>query len=200
MTTTNRALNRAVLGVLGLALIIAGALTAAAGLSAGVASDWTRIGTQAWAWAQQQLGAARIPNTSTSWWTVAVLGALLAAAALLVGWILSQGGGRTNQVGRHEEPDGTTTVESGLAAQAIKDALSGNEQVLFTAVQTWRIRGADGLKISVQARKGASPRDITLTIAELVAGLDALFGEQVPVLIRIKAGARTRFARTERVD
>jgi hypothetical protein len=200
MTTTNRALNRAVLGVLGVALIIAGALTAAAGFSADVANDWTRIGTQAWAWTQQQLGSARIPNTSTSWWTVAVFGVLLVAAFLLVCWIMSQGGGRTNHVGRHEESDGTTTVESGLAAQAIKDALSGNEQVLSTAVQAWRIRGTDGLKISVQARKGASPRDVTLTIAELVAGLDALLGEQVPVLIRIKAGARTRFARTERVD
>ena len=84
MTNTNRALNRAVLGVLGLVLIIAGALTAAAGISTSIAAAWTRIGTQVWSWVQGQLMSARIPNTSTSWWTVAVLGALLVVAVLLI--------------------------------------------------------------------------------------------------------------------
>jgi hypothetical protein len=200
MTNTNRALNRAVLGVLGLALIIAGVLTAAAGVSADIARDWTRTGSQAWTWVQQQLAAARIPNTSTSWWTVAVMAILLVAAILLICWMASQGGGRTDRVGQRRDADGATTVESGLAGQAVKEALAENDQILSTAVQSWRVSGADGLKISVQARKGASPRDIALTIAELVAGLDALLGEQIPVLIRIKAGARTRFARTERVS
>ena len=91
-------------------------------------------------------------------------------------------------------------MEATLAGQAIKDALAGNDQILATTVQAWRPRGIDGLIVSVQARKGASPRDITLTIAELLSGLDALLGEQIPVLIRIKAGTRTRFARTERVS
>jgi len=200
MTNTNRALNRAVLGVLGLVLIIAGALTAAAGISTSIAAAWTRMGTQVWSWVQGQLMSARIPNTSTSWWTLAVLGALLVVAVLLIGWIASQGGGRSSRLGRHQESGGTTTVEATLAGQAIKDELAGNEQILATTVQAWRSRGIDGLKVSVQARKGASPRDITLTIAELLSGLDALLGEQIPVLIRIKAGTRTRFARTERVS
>lgn len=199
MNGTRRGLNRALLALVGLLLIAAGALAVLAGSSQEFAKAWTRTGTEFWARIQEQLAAAKITGQETSWWTVAVMGVLVVAAILLVCWIVSQGGGRTNQLARDDGDAGTTTVETAVASQAIKAALAGNKQVLASTVQTWRLKGGSGLKISLQARKGASPRELTEVLDELVNGLDALLGDEIPVLIRIKAGTRSRFARTERV-
>lgn len=199
MNGTRRGLNRALLALVGLLLIAAGALAVLTGSSQEFAKAWTRTGTEFWARIQEQLAAAKITGQETSWWTVAVMGVLVVAAILLVCWILSQGGGRTNQLARDDGDAGTTTVETAVASQAIKAALAGNKQVLASTVQTWRLKGGSGLKISLQARKGASPRELTAALDELVNGLDALLGDEIPVLIRIKAGTRSRFARTERV-
>lgn len=199
MNGTRRGLNRALLALVGLLLIAAGAFAVLAGSSQEFAKAWTRTGTEFWARIQEQLAAAKITGQETSWWTVAVMGVLVVAVILLVCWILSQGGGRTNQLARDDGDAGTTTVETAVASQAIKAALAGNKQVLASTVQTWRLKGGSGLKISLQARKGASPRELTAALDELVNGLDALLGDEIPVLIRIKAGTRSRFARTERV-
>ncbi|ALE93743.1 hypothetical protein AOC05_17735 [Arthrobacter alpinus] len=199
MNGTRRGLNRALLALVGLLLIAAGPLAVLAGSSQEFAQAWTRTGTDFWARVQEQLAAAKIPGQETSWWTVAVMGVLVVSAILLVCWIVSQGGGRTNQLARDDGDAGTTTVETAVASQAIKAALAGNKQVLSASVQSWQVKGGSGLKISLQARKGASPRELAEVLDELVNGLDALLGKEIPVLIRIKAGTRSRFARTERV-
>lgn len=199
MNATRRGLNRALLGLLGLLLIGAGALAVLAGTNTDLAKGWTRTGNQLWAGIQEQLAAVPIPGLDISWWTAAVLGLLLLAVVLLVAWIASQGGGRTNQLARHDGDTGATTVDTAVAGQAIKAALTDNTQVLSSAVQSWHIKGRTGLKISVQARKGASPRELVAELSELVSGLDALLGEKPPVLVRIQAGTRSRFSHRERV-
>jgi len=199
MNSTRRGLNRALLAVLGLILIGAGILAVQAGSSRELAQGWTRTGTDLWARIQDQLAAARIPGQDTSWWTLAAAGLLVVAAILLVCWIAAQGGGRTNQLATREDAAGTTTVATDVAGQAIKAALAGNKQVLASTVQAWQLKAGSGLRITIQARAGASPRDLVAALDELIRGLDALLGEEIPVLIRIKAGTRSRFARTERV-
>lgn len=199
MNGTRRGLNRVLLAVLGLVLVGAGTLAVLAGSNQEIARSWTRTGTELWAGIQDRLAAARIFGNDTSWWSVAVMGLLVVAAILLLCWIASQGGGRTKLLATRNEADGTTTVDTAVASQAIKAALAGNKQVLASTVQSWRVKGGSGLKISVQARKGASPRELVAVIDDLVSGLDALLGEEIPVLIRIKAGTRSRLAHTERV-
>ncbi|PYI69708.1 hypothetical protein CVV68_00955 [Arthrobacter livingstonensis] len=199
MNGTRRGLNRVLLGAFGLVLIALGALAVLAGTGPDFAKAWTRTGTGWWARIQDLLASAKIPGQDISWWTLAVMGLLLVAGVLLVCWIASQGGGRTKQLCTSDDDAGTTTVETAVAGQAIKAALADNKQVLSTAVQAWELKGGSGLRISLQARKGASPRELMAVLDELVGGLDVLLGEEIPVLIRIKAGTRSRFARTERV-
>ncbi|SEE84506.1 hypothetical protein SAMN04489740_2759 [Arthrobacter alpinus] len=202
MNGTNRGLNRALLAVFGLVLALAGAAALVAGTNRGFAQRWTFAGTTIWARIQERLDAARIPGTDTSWWTVALLALLILIAVLSVCWIASQGTGRSNQLARQDSDAGSTRVDTAVAAQAIKAALAENTQVLSTSVQSWKTRGTagrTGLKISVQARKGASPAEVSAAIEQLVDGLDELLGIQLPVLVRIKAGTRSKFARTERV-
>ncbi|AIY02830.1 hypothetical protein ART_3231 [Arthrobacter sp. PAMC 25486] len=190
------------LGVLGVVLIVAGSAAAWAGTNKSFAQDWTAAGTLMWDSVQENLAAGQIGETGISWWTVAVLAGFLLLAVLLVCWIASQGTGRSNQLARQDAETGNTTVDTAVAAEAIKSALAGNTQVLSTSVQSWKTKGAaggTGLKISVQARKGASPAEVGSAVEHLVGELDGLLGTQLPVLVRIKAGTRTRFARTERV-
>lgn len=224
MNGTHRGLNRALLGVLGLALAAAGAIAILAGTSPAFAQRWTATGTELWASVQGSLAAAKIPGAHISWWSVAVLAALVIVAVLLVCWIASQGTGRSNQLAQQDsnsnteragagsDTSGKTTVDTAVAAQAIKAALADNTQVLATSVQSWNNKSwtnmawnntsggsNSGLKISIQTRKGASPVEVMAAVDHLVEGLDQLLGFRPPVLVRIKAGTRTLFARTERV-
>jgi hypothetical protein len=202
MNGTNRGLNRALLAVGALILAAAGAAAMLAGGSRGFALRASSAGAGVWAGIQERLDAARIPGTETSWWTVAAFALLLALAVLLVWWIASQGTGRSNQLARQDGPSGNTVVDTAVAAQLVTAALDGNAQVLSTSVQSWRIRGAaggTGLKVSVQARRGSSPAEVAAAVGRVVEELDALLGTQLPVLVRIKAGTRSKFARTERV-
>lgn len=202
MNGTPRGLNRFLLALLGCILIAAGIMATWAGADQGFAKEWTATGARTWDRIQENLAAGQIAETGVSWWTVAVLAVLILVAVVLVVWIASQGAGRSNQLATQQDDAGDTTVDTAVAAQAIKAALAGNPQVLSTAVQSWKIKGAPsgtGLKISVQARKGASPAEVGAAVEHLVNELDVLLGTQIPVLVRITAGTRSKFARTERV-
>lgn len=202
MNGTHRGLNRALLGVLGVLLLAAGALAAVAGTSRGFALAWTRTGTRVWARIQEELGAARILESDVSWWTVALVALLLTLGALLVWWIASQGAGRSNQLAWTKAPDGATAVDANVADQAVKAALAANAAVLYASAQSWRVsssHGETGLKLTIQARTGASPTELMDAVGQVVDGLDGLLGIQLPVLVRITAGARAKFSRTMRV-
>ncbi|GAA1115230.1 hypothetical protein [Arthrobacter flavus] len=199
MSSTHRWLNRMLLAVLGLTLVAIGALTAAAGLVPEAAESWTSIGTSAVTGFPGLLASAPL-TADTSWWTIAALALMVVCAALLVGWIASQGGGRTSTVGRQESASGKTTVETSLVADALRTALEENDQVLAVAVSSWRVRRHTGLRVRVQPRRGASPGAIVAAANEAIAGLDTLLGERIPVLVSVQNGARTRFTRTRRVD
>ena len=199
MSSTHRWLNRTLLAVLGLTVLALGALTAAAGLVPTIAEAWTSIGTTAAEGLPGLLASAPL-TADISWWTIAALALVVVCAALLIGWIVSQGGGRTDTVGRQSSASGTTTVETSLVADALRTALDDNGQVLAVAVSSWRVRRRTGLRVRVQPRRGASPGTVVAAANEAIAGLDTLLGERIPVLVSVQNGARTRFTRTRRVD
>ncbi|MET3176566.1 UNVERIFIED_ORG: hypothetical protein ABIB52_004441 [Arthrobacter sp. UYCu721] len=207
MRGTLRGLNRVLLGLIGLVLIAAGTLTAAAGASPQVASAWTARTSNARVWIHSQLAAAPAGTLGVSWWTLTALAVLVIAIILVLGWVLSQGGGRTSHIGVPEAADheggpvtGTTTVDTSLAARAIRDALGHDDRIRSVGVSSWNVKGTGGLKIAIQAGKGSSPRDITDTAEEAVRGLEQVLGRSIPVLIRISTGLRNRFAGTQRVQ
>ncbi|MGY3319476.1 hypothetical protein [Arthrobacter sp. TE12232] len=199
MSQTNRALNRIILALAGLVLLAAGAATAAAGMMRGVAASWAATGSSLMDHAGSLLDSAPLPGPARSWWAVAGVAALILAAGLSIAWLASQGGGRTPRVGREADGDrGTTVVETGLIAAAVKQALEGNRLVLGTSVSAWESRGKTGLRLRLQARQGASPREIADTAEDLVQGIDALLGHPLPVLVRITSGTRTKVAGPDR--
>ncbi|ASN22009.1 hypothetical protein [Arthrobacter sp. YN] len=205
MRQTNRALNRILLALLGLALLGAGAAVIAAGTLPGAADTWTAVASSVRDSARNLLGTAPLPDPVRSWWVAAGIAVLLVGVALSAAWLASQGGGRTPRLA--EQRDGTdvregtrgrTVVDVGLVSTALQEALSGNRDVLATSVSAWESRRGTALRLRMEARKGSSPRELADTAEELIRELDALLGHPIPVLVRITSGARTQVSGSRR--
>ncbi|MET3904567.1 hypothetical protein [Paenarthrobacter sp. 4246] len=211
MRQTNRALNRILLALLGLALLGAGAAVIAAGTQPGAADTWTAVASSIRDSARNLVGTAPLPDPVRSWWLVAGTAVLLVGVALNAAWLASQGGGRTPRLA--EQLDGTvvrngapgtggargqTVVDVSLVSTALREALSGNRDVLATSVSAWESRRGTALRLRVEARKGSSPRELADTAEELISEIDALLGHPIPVLIRITSGARTQVSASRR--
>ncbi|NQD89869.1 hypothetical protein HP499_18960 [Paenarthrobacter sp. CM16] len=208
MRQTNRALNRILLALLGIALLGAGAAVIAAGILPGAADTWTAVASSAQQYARDLVRTAPLPEPVRSWWIVAGLGVLLLGAALSAAWLASQGGGRTprlaEQLDGSAQADGSdaatgrTVVDVGLVSAAIREALSGNRDVLATSVSAWESRRGTALRLRLEARKGSSPRELADTAEQLIREMDALLGHPIPVLVRITSGARTQVSGSRR--
>ena len=199
MRRTNRALNRILLTVVGLALLGTGAALIAAGTLPGAADTWRAIGSTLTDQARTLSSTALLPEPARSWWLVAGVAALLLGAVLSAAWLASQGGGRTPRLA--EQADGTngrTVVDVGLISAAVHQALNGNKNVLAASVSAWESRSGTALRLRMQARKGTSPRELADTAEELIQGIDAWLGHPIPVLVRITSGARTRVSGSRR--
>ena len=94
--------------------------------------------------------------------------------------------------------EGATVIDSGLVALAVQEGFADNEQVLSTSVSAWESRRGTALRLAVEARQGASPRELADTAEELVREIQAWMGHPLPVLIRITSGARSGVARIRR--
>lgn len=203
MRSTPRGLNRVLLALVGLVLLAVGALVTVTGFSAAVSRGWLVVGEQLWDGLTGLVRSAPTPGGDVSWISVAVLVVLIAAVILMLIWIFSQGGGRTNQVAiafHDGDLPGHTRIRTSLVADAVEQALEHEDQVLSAQVSTWKAGRADGLNLRLQVRKGARLGDTLGTARDLVTGLDLLTGTRAPVLIRISSGARARLSRTERVQ
>jgi hypothetical protein len=193
MRRTNRALNRVMLALLGIALLGAGAALIAAGTLQGAQETWATIGSTLTDQARSLAGSAPAPSPVRSWWLAAGIAVLLLGAALSAAWLASQGGGRTPRLAEQgDATHGRTVVDVGLISAAVQEALNGNKNVLAASVSAWESRTGTTLRLRMQARKGSSPRELADTAEELIQGIDAWMGHPIPVLVRITSGARSR--------
>ena len=199
MRRTNRAVNRILLTIVGLALLGAGAALIAAGTLPGAAETWQAIGSNLTDQARVLSTSAPLPDPVRSWWLAAGVVALLLGAGLSAAWLASQGGGRTPRLAEQSDgARGRTVVDVGLITAAVQEALNGNRNVLASSVTAWESRNGTALRLRMQARKGTSPRELADTAEQLVQGIDAWLGHPMPVLVRITSGARTRVSSSRR--
>ncbi|GAA3269513.1 hypothetical protein [Paenarthrobacter aurescens] len=199
MRNTNRALNRMVLTLLGIVLLGAGAALIAAGSLPGAAEVWTSTASLVRDQARNLAGMAPLPDPVRSWWLVLGVAIPLVGAVLSAAWLASQGGGKTPRLAEQSEgPAGRTVIDSGLVSVAIREALSGNTDVLSSSVSAWESRRGTALRIRVEARKGASPRALADSVELLLQQLDRLLGHPMPVLVRITSGTRTQVSGSRR--
>lgn len=196
MNATNRAVGRTALVVVGLALLALGVGAILVQTVPWAASTW-----QDWARSLGDLGTGAGRDASVTAWTwVLGGGVVLGVLALVV--LTTLGGGRVGTVveddGSAEGVTGTVRIDAAAVQHALSSAIGVMPQVGSLAVDVFRVRGRRAIRIRVRPRRGASPREITTGVEGIVADLDGLLGEQLPVLLEIARGG-SGSGRTDRV-
>ncbi|MFC4242690.1 hypothetical protein ACFOYW_04830 [Gryllotalpicola reticulitermitis] len=195
MNSTNRALNRAVVLVVGLLTLLAGAaLVAIATIPAirdGYRVSAPTLHDDFTTWFR----SVPLFDTNTSWGWILVLAALAVVVVLLVTLVARQGRGRHDTLLREETTaHGATVISAAVAQQAIQHDLDGRPEILASHVFACRVRRASVLKVSVTCRRGVSPRLAAHVVEDTLSALDTLLGRQLPALIQVSGGFRARLS------
>lgn len=186
MNATNRALGRTALVVVGLLLLVAGAATILVQVLPWATSVW-----RDWSGSVADLGTAAPREASVTAWTW-VLGGGLVVGVLAIIVLTTLGGGRTGTVieddGSADGVAGAVRIDAAAVQHALSSAIGAVPEVGSLAVDVYRVRGNQAIRIRVRPRRGAAPRAITEGVEGIVADLDALLGERLPVLLEIARG------------
>lgn len=195
MNSTNRALNRTLVAVVGLLALLVGVGLIVVATDAAVRAAYRRTGPALHADASRWLASMPLGGTGTSWGWVIVLVVLALIVALLLVFIFRQGRGHDRVLLREgTSPAGTTIVDADVAEHAIRADLDGIPEILSSRVSTYRVRRTAVLKVSVTCRRGASPRQVAGRVEESLWALDALLGQRIPALIQLSGGFRARMS------
>lgn len=202
MNSTPSLLNRILLAVLGLILLGTGLLLVLLATVVPVRSWWHAWSAAGWGGVNQMFQSTRFPGQPESWLWIVVALVLLALMGLMVAWIAQQGKGRSNLMAAEYDPGdtpGDVRIGGGVAEQALKQALEGRPDLAGATVTTYDVKGSPALKVRLLPRQGVAPHLLAAEAAGLLNALESVVGKEIPVLIHIGAGARTRFSRAERV-
>lgn len=91
-------------------------------------------------------------------------------------------------------------IRTAINAQDRSQGVSAEPGIVSTDVSAFRVRRQTVLRITANARRGASPVELRRTIDRVVEQWDALLGEPVPVVIQIVGGVRSRLSAETRLD
>ncbi|WP_165066725.1 Asp23/Gls24 family envelope stress response protein [Marisediminicola senii] len=200
MNNTNRALNRTVVIVTGIVLMALGAGAIAVALLPDVRSAWGDTAPGVFDTVTGWFRATPMVDTGNSWIWVGIIAALVLAVVAAIVFMLRQGHGHTGTLLTDDPTDhGTTTIDTKVAEDAVQEALENRPELLSTRVSTYSVRGTPMLKVSVTARRGVSPREVTTMVDEVLHNLDALLGAEIPALVHISGGFRARTKAAARV-
>jgi hypothetical protein len=202
MNSTPTLLNRILLAVLGLKLLSVGLLLILLATVPAVATWWHGWSRSVWSAANRAFNSTRLPGRPESWLWIVVALALLLLIGLMVAWMAQQGKGRSSLLAVAYDPGdvpGDIRIGGGVAEQALKQALAGRPDLASASVTTYEVQGSPALKVRLLPRQGVAPHLLAADVAGLIAALEVVVGTKIPVLVHIAAGARTRFARAERV-
>jgi len=200
MNNTNRALNRALILVVGLLTLLAGAALVAITTLPVIRADYRASAPRVHGELTGWFKTIPLAETGTSWGWILILAALVLIVVLLLIFIFRQGHGHDDTLLREDTtPGGATVIDSDVAEQAIQHDLDGRPELLASHVSTYRVRRTAVLKVSVTCRRGESPRQLAEQIENTLTALDTLLGRHIPALIQISGGFRARLSRRTRV-
>jgi hypothetical protein len=200
MNTTNRGANRALIFVVGLVVVLLGAVSVLIGVVPAFTSGWKSTAPTVSKNVASTFHAAPFFSTGSSWLYLALIAVLVIIVIVLVRFIVKQGNGHTSELFHDDTTEhGSTIVKAGVAKQALQDALEGRDDLVSSSVSTYDVQGTNVLKISATARRGVSPKAVSDAIQQNLKALDQLLGFEVPALIQISGGFRARTAKKTRL-
>lgn len=200
MNSTNRFANRLLLVVVGLITLALGAAAVGVGTIVPLVEGWDEIAPVALTTVETWLKATPVTQNGPSWILVGILVVLILAIVVLIVFIFRQGRGRTNRLIVARSGDsGTTIVETAVAADILHEALSRHPELISSHVSAYRVRGRPVIDVAVTCRRGTSPRAVGDTVDNSLRELSALLGAEIPALVQIGGGLRTRLAAPQRL-
>jgi len=201
---TPRLLNRILLGIFGVLLLALGIHLLLIATVPDYARGWRSLADVVYGGGRQILLATTLPGQKESWLWIIVSALLIVVILLMIWWISVQGRGRTNEyVSAYfdDEPmPGRVEISGEAVEQAIRAMLGRRVDVVSISVSVWERGPVPGLKIKVQPRKGVEPGRLGREIVEATRATQELMGARGPVVVYLAAGARARFARSDRVQ
>lgn len=200
MNNTNRGLNRLFIFVIGLILLILGLVAAAVSLVPIIRTGWEDTAPAVQDNVDGAYTASPMFATGNSWIGVGILALLAILVVLLLAFIFKQGHGHTSRLIRDERTEnGVTVIDSRVAEDVLNDALTGRPELISSRVSTFDVKGTPTLNIAVTARRGVSPKEVAMTVEQVVHGLDAVIGKQIPAYVQISGGFRARTSSATRL-
>lgn len=204
MNLTPRGLNRVISTLFGAILFVAGAHLVLVATVPSYASWWRATALEIGAGANRALLATTLPGQKDSWLWIVLTVLLIAAILLMIWWISVQGRGRVNEyvsIYFADEPmPGRVEISGDAVEQALRATLGRRTDIVSLSVTLWEQAPVPGLRIKVQPRTGTAPGELGADIADAAKMTQELMGTDGPVVIYLAAGARSRFARSERVQ
>lgn len=205
MNGTPRGINRFLLAVLGLGFMVAGAGIVAVAAVPSAARWWQDFAGPLVLDLSDFAARTHLTPDTGSWVWLMVAAALLLVVIVMVTWIANQGKGRTGVLftaAGSKDDDGAAgrvVISCAVAEQALKRALLERSDLLGVSVTSFDFRNQASLRVRVLPRQGVAPHLVAAEVGAIVEAMDALVGVQVPVLLSIGSGARSRFTKAERV-
>jgi hypothetical protein len=200
MNSTNRALNRIVVFVIGLVLLLAGGAVAVGALLPDVQQTVSQG-------ASDVKGPTTDALTDQPWilWVVAVVSLVL--IVLLAWFALRQGHGQTGMLltvdegsRRDQTTGGRLVIDAKVAEQVLEEALADTPGIVSVDVTAFRVKRESVLRVTANARRGVSPTEIRRSIDQAVAHWDGVLGTETPVVIQINGGLRSQMSSATRLD
>lgn len=200
-----RALNRFLLFIGSLLLIAAGAGLIAAAVSAPILSMIRSAMTTAEKWYTGLVNQSYVAIGGVqdfSWMTLAWVAIAIILALLALGWIFSQGGGKTKELAlpASSSANGDTIPTISFVNALLDDLIRDDRWVASAKASAWEVKGKTGLAIDVNTYKGADPRHLKGVIDQAIARLDSVMGEKVPVRVHLTTNLRARLGSADRVE
>lgn len=201
MNATNRALNRALLLVIGLLLLALGAAGIAIASWPTAGEIWKEAGTTAESWLDQVGAATRIAGGAASWIGIGALAAIVVVIVLLILALGSVIGRRSKTALRSsgaQNPLGRVTVTESFVSDAVKNSLAGRDEILSASVTANDIRQEPVLHVAVTPRQNTDPRELVDHLDQLLTNLATLTGRDTATYVSIHTGLRARLAHDQR--
>ena len=164
MNSTNRAVNRILLLLVGLVLLAAGVAVALAAAWPTAAETWLLVAERADEWTARVAETTRIGDTGLSWLALAGLGAIVLIVVAIVVVLARLGGGRTASVlstSGAESTLGRVVVTEGFAADALTQALLARPDVVSQVRASARATSARSLRSCRCPSQKLSPSQAT---------------------------------------
>ena len=188
MNTTNRALNRLFILVIGLVLIAAGAAAILLAAVPQVTSQWKATASSLANGAQPWVADATVGKAS-----LLVIGIVVAAVVLillLIAFITKQGHGRSAAAIQQQDGPTTTRIDLAVARALLEEHLGTRDELVGLRISAYEVRGTPMLKITARCRRGVSPAVVATLIGRSIDDLERIVGTDVPAFVQLTGGFR----------